>query len=185
MFCRASPVNEPVFLGQGKPRNVGSHSWFGHMIRWLIHLYSALDWQLLWPRSNALRLTLRDDTIRALVAWNSCLCHWVNFGNSSCLKSLLNRTHDIGEVATGKSKSKEKPGKLLDSLFKKTRRSNAAELHMIYSKYIKYSRNKFRMYAKTSNCRSGGKLTNNMIETFISLFNGFIFDREKWSKTRK
>ena len=33
MFCRASPVSEPVFLGQGKPRNVGSHSWLGYMIR--------------------------------------------------------------------------------------------------------------------------------------------------------
>lgn len=41
------------------------------------------------------------------------------------------------------------------------------------------------MYAKTSNCGSGGILTNNMIETLISLFNGFIFECEKWSKTRK
>ena len=44
-------------------------------------------------------LTPRDNTIRARVSLNSCLCFWVNFGIPSCLKSLLNRRHDSREVA--------------------------------------------------------------------------------------
>ena len=54
-------------------------------------------------------LTLRDNTIRARVLLNSCLCFWVNFRIPSCLKSLLNRRQDSREVAMGKSKSREKP----------------------------------------------------------------------------